>query len=980
MRCDAPGEAGRRSMLETTAVFADAARENPAASGLVALVKTWAGLDDAAVGGERAMRAGLTAGAAELAAKAPAKVLARVAGLEATIGAAPWSLTAIQLRWLEAQALAAAGHAPKDEPVLEAAAQAAETLGWRLGAVTAWNRVAGQAFQRGDLERSLVALRRAVELAKAADAAAPLARMRPNLVRALARVGRGREALTLAQLAVREAVSIPGVTSLAVALSALAIAHRAVGEDAASDKAHEAAIETYGQASDRAGVRRELLGWSAELTDGGRLAEAIPVFERLLRALEEQPDPPIRVRALANLAVLHRRLGNGEEAVRRAQAAVEAAVALGQPLLVAEVRMHLARSLASAGRNAEALPIVQARRDERLAAGDRPAAAEALGDLAVLLGALGRNAEALTAAATALEELSTLKDARRSALARSLVGEFLRRTGDAAAAVEVCTRAAAEAEASGARSSLAIQARHALGLALRAAGRPRDALLAFREAARTERSAHAGLGDDDALRVRLGARPPCDGALLSALALAVAEPAAASEAAAYAFEACELGRSALLEDLLDDRESLVAARLPDELRMEDVVSRRAVDAARRQVLAGRAKPETLAAAWAARDEVVARVERAARRTVALVAPAPPSLVEVIAALDARTAYVAWQIALDPEGPPAPPRLVAVVVRTDGLRLVDLGDASGLAPALDAWLALASVPGTDDVAAAIGLYDRLVRPLEPSLGDAVRLVASLDGPLAGLPLEALVRGGDAPSRLVERHEVVQVPSAAAWLALRAEATRAPGDGVVAVGDPAPSKGKDGAATLPGLPESAAEAREVAALFPEDRRTLLLGAEATADRLFAALDLAEPRRALHLACHGLVDERRPRASGFVLADGGVLDADRIGRSNLPVDLAFASACEAGRGRVAHGEGLVGLPRAFLLAGVPRVIASPWVLGDRATRPFVARFYAAWIRDGLAPAAALRRAKLESLRAGGAAAHPSAWAGFVLWGVAD
>ena len=120
--------------------------------------------------------------------------------------------------------------------------------------------------------------------------------------------------------------------------------------------------------------------------------------------------------------------------------------------------------------------------------------------------------------------------------------------------------------------------------------------------------------------------------------------------------------------------------------------------------------------------------------------------------------------------------------------------------------------------------------------------------------------------------------------------------------------------------------------------------------------------------------------MLAAGDVLDADRIARSTFPVDLAFASACEAGRGRVVRGEGLVGLPRAFLLAGVLRVIAAPWVLGDRATRPFVARFYAAWIRDGLAPAAALRRAKLESLAAGGEAAHPSAWAGFVLWGVAD
>ncbi len=586
----------------------------------------------------------------------------------------------------------------------------------------------------------------------------------------------------------------------------------------------------------------------------------------------------------------------------------------------------------------------------------------------------------MTAAGTALEELTTLHDARRTALARSLVGEFLRRTGNAPAAVEACSRAVAEADASGARSSLAVEARHALGLALRAAGKPREAFAAFQSAALLERGSHAGLGDDDALRMRTGARPSCDGALLAALELEEVDPTASAEAAAAAFAACELGRGALLADLLVDREGLVALRLPDELRVEDLASRRALDAVRRQVLAGRATPGALSAAWTARDEVVARVERAARRTVALVAPAPPDLPAVTAALDAPTAYVAWQVALDPEGG-RPPRLAAVVVRTDGARLLDLGDASGLPAAVDAWLALASVPGLDDGAAAARLYDVLVRPLEATLDGATRIVASLDGPLAGVPLEALVRvQADARARLVGRFEVVQVPSAAAWLALRAEAAHAPGVGVVAVGDPAPPKGADGQETLPRLPESAEEAREVAVLFPEARRSLLLGADATSDRILAALGAGEPRRALHLACHGLVDERRPRASGFVLAAGDVLDADRIGKSTLPVDLAFASACEAGRGRVVRGEGLVGLPRAFLLAGVPRVIAAPWVLSDRAARPFVARFYAAWIRDGLAPAAALRRAKLEALRGGGEGAHPSAWAGFVLWGVGD
>ena len=42
----------------------------------------------------------------------------------------------------------------------------------------------------------------------------------------------------------------------------------------------------------------------------------------------------------------------------------------------------------------------------------------------------------------------------------------------------------------------------------------------------------------------------------------------------------------------------------------------------------------------------------------------------------------------------------------------------------------------------------------------------------------------------------------------------------------------------------------------------------------------------------------------------------------------------------------------------------------------FYRRHVVNGLAPAAALRAAKLARLAAGGAAAHPYAWSALVLW----
>jgi CHAT domain-containing protein len=44
---------------------------------------------------------------------------------------------------------------------------------------------------------------------------------------------------------------------------------------------------------------------------------------------------------------------------------------------------------------------------------------------------------------------------------------------------------------------------------------------------------------------------------------------------------------------------------------------------------------------------------------------------------------------------------------------------------------------------------------------------------------------------------------------------------------------------------------------------------------------------------------------------------------------------------------------------------------------RFYEGVLRGGLAPAAALRAAKLALLSAGGSQAHPYHWAPFVFWG---
>ena len=76
---------------------------------------------------------------------------------------------------------------------------------------------------------------------------------------------------------------------------------------------------------------------------------------------------------------------------------------------------------------------------------------------------------------------------------------------------------------------------------------------------------------------------------------------------------------------------------------------------------------------------------------------------------------------------------------------------------------------------------------------------------------------------------------------------------------------------------------------------------------------------------------------------------------------SACETGLGEVAGGEGLLGLQRAFQVAGARSVVASLWKVADEPTQNLMARFYENLWRKGLPPRAALREAQLYMLREG-------------------
>jgi CHAT domain-containing protein len=107
-------------------------------------------------------------------------------------------------------------------------------------------------------------------------------------------------------------------------------------------------------------------------------------------------------------------------------------------------------------------------------------------------------------------------------------------------------------------------------------------------------------------------------------------------------------------------------------------------------------------------------------------------------------------------------------------------------------------------------------------------------------------------------------------------------------------------------------------------------------------------------------------------------------LDSDLVTLSACQTGLGRIAVGEGVVGLVRAFLFAGSRKVLASLWDVGDTATAVFMMELYRRY-RQSRDLVAALSSVKRDFLR-GQPFETPSGsqrfeapfyWAAFVLHG---
>jgi len=193
-------------------------------------------------------------------------------------------------------------------------------------------------------------------------------------------------------------------------------------------------------------------------------------------------------------------------------------------------------------------------------------------------------------------------------------------------------------------------------------------------------------------------------------------------------------------------------------------------------------------------------------------------------------------------------------------------------------------------------------------------------------------------------------------------------------------------LDPLPEAEKQVQTLARLYGENRSKVYVGAEAREERFKAE---AGNFRILHLATHGILNDRSPMYSHLLLAqtggsedEDGLLEAWEIMKMDLKADLAVLSACETARGRVGKGEGMIGLTWALFVAGCPTTVVSQWKVRSDSTAEMMIEFHRQLKTQLAKPSArnsataALRQAELK-LMSNSKYRHPFYWAGFVLVG---
>jgi len=284
--------------------------------------------------------------------------------------------------------------------------------------------------------------------------------------------------------------------------------------------------------------------------------------------------------------------------------------------------------------------------------------------------------------------------------------------------------------------------------------------------------------------------------------------------------------------------------------------------------------------------------------------------------------------------------------------------------------------TPEIAAAESnlqqLHELLIEPIAAWLptDPSETVIIIPQGDLFLIPFPALVDDGGVA--LLERHPLLFAPAISL---LTVDAPTAPNpsasSSALVVGNPTMPNAPGTDEPLPPLSGAESEARAIATLLNTEP---LIGPAATKSAVLAAMPQAN---IIHLATHGLLEDLGTGVPGVLALaptaeDAGYLTAAEILALPLTAQLAVLSACNTGQGTIT-GDGVLGLSRSLLTAGVDSVAVTLWSIPDEPTELLMTTFYDA-LQTTPNRAIALQQAMLKTREQ---FPHPANWSAFQLYG---
>jgi CHAT domain-containing protein len=252
-----------------------------------------------------------------------------------------------------------------------------------------------------------------------------------------------------------------------------------------------------------------------------------------------------------------------------------------------------------------------------------------------------------------------------------------------------------------------------------------------------------------------------------------------------------------------------------------------------------------------------------------------------------------------------------------------------------------------------LYQLLIKPIEQFLptDTEAKVVFVPHDALFLVPFAAL--RDSSKKYLIDKHTISYSPSIQLLESTEKLRDRPKGTESLIIGNPIGAN----------LADAELEVNAIAKLL---NSTAIIGKDATKAKVIEKITNSQ---IIHFGTHGTFDGLN---GAIVLANNIALTTEEILPLKLKANLVVLSACNTAKGKIT-GDGVIGLSRAFILAGTPSIVVSLWSIPDAPTGKLMVEFYDN-IQKGSDLAQALRQAMIKTMQNN---PHPRDWAAFTLIG---